>query len=86
MRSDLIFGAMTYVSNRFLLTRLASKATRRFHRPNTRIEDTANEVFERFTRVNPVAGVPDAGNLQSFPCAAQGETHSSYDDLEQYVA
>jgi hypothetical protein len=86
MRSDLIFGAMTYVSNRFLLARLASKATRRFHRPNTRIEDTANEVFERFTRVNPVAGVPDAGNLQSFPCAAQGETHSSYDDLEQYVA
>ena len=30
MRSELMFGAMTYVSNRFLLTRLASKATRRF--------------------------------------------------------
>jgi hypothetical protein len=86
MRSELIFGAMTYVSNRFLLTRLASKATRRFHRPNTRIEDTANEVFERFTRVNPLAGVSYAGNLQSFPCAAQRETHSSYDDLEQSVA
>jgi hypothetical protein len=28
---------MTYVSKRFLLTRLASKATRKFHRPNTRI-------------------------------------------------
>jgi uncharacterized RmlC-like cupin family protein len=45
-----------------------------------------HEVFERFTRVNPLAGVPDAGNLQSFPCAAQGEHHSSYNDLEQYVA
>ena len=86
MRSDLIFAAMTHVSNRFLLTRLASKATRSLHRPNTRIEDTTNEVFERFTQVNPLAGVPYAGNLQSFPCAAQEETHSSYDHLEQSVA
>jgi hypothetical protein len=86
MRSELIFGAMTYVSNRFLLSTLASKATRSFHRPNTRIEDTTNEVFERFTQVNPLAGVSYAGNLQSFPCAAQEETHSSYDQLEQSVA
>ena len=86
MRSELVFGAMTYVSNRFLLTRLASKATRSFHRPNTRIADTANEVFERFTHVNPLAGASYAGNLQSFPDAAQEETHSSYDDLEQSVA
>jgi hypothetical protein len=86
MRSDLIFGAMTHVSNRFLLTRLASKATRSFHRPNTRIEDTANEVFERFTHANPLARVSYAGNLQSFPCAAQGETNSGYEDLEQSVA
>ena len=50
MRSDLIFAAMTNVSNRFLLTRLASKATRSFHRPNTRIEDTVNVVLERFTQ------------------------------------
>jgi hypothetical protein len=42
MRSELIFGALTYVSNRFLLTRLASKATRSFHRPNTRIEKYLN--------------------------------------------
>ena len=86
MRSELIFGAMTYVSNRFLLTRVAAKATRRFHRPNTRIEDTANEVFERFARANPLAGVSYATNLQSFPCAAQGETHPLYEDLEQSVA
>ncbi len=86
MRSDLIFGAMTYVSNRFLLTRLASKAIRSFHRPNSRMEDTANEVFERFTQVNPLAGVSNAGNLQCFPHAAQGEPRSAYDDLEQSVA
>jgi hypothetical protein len=86
MRSELIFGAMTYVSNRFLLTSLASKAIRRFHRPDTRIEDTANQVFERFTHANPLAGVSYAGNLQSFPCAAQDEAHLSYDDLEKSVA
>ncbi len=86
MRSERIFGAMTYVSNRFLLTRLASKATRSFHRPNTRIEDTANEVLEHFTQVNPLAAVSYAGNLQWFPCPAQMETQSSDHDLEQSVA
>jgi hypothetical protein len=46
MRSELAFGAMTYVSNRFLLTGVAAKATRKFHRPNTRIQDTANECLD----------------------------------------
>ncbi len=86
MRSELIFGAMTYVSNRFLLTRLASKATRTFHRPNTRIEDTANEVFERFARANPLPVSSYAGSLQLCPSAAQGEEHPFYEDLEQSVA
>jgi hypothetical protein len=86
MRSELVFGAMTYVSNRFLLTRLASRATRSFHRPNTRIVDTANGVFERFAHANPLAGVSYAGNLQSFPFAAQGETNSRYEELERSVA
>jgi hypothetical protein len=86
MRSELIYGAMTYVPNRFLLTRLAAKATGSFHRSNTRIEDTANEVFERFTHVNPLAGVSVAGGLQSFPTVGKGETHRFYEDLEQSVA
>jgi hypothetical protein len=30
-----------------MLCQLASKATRRFHRPNTRIQDTMNEVLTR---------------------------------------
>jgi hypothetical protein len=86
MRSELIFGAMTFVPNRFLLTRLAAKATRSFHRSNTRTADTTNEVFERFTHVNPLAGVSVAGDLQSFPTVAKGETHMSDEDLEQSVA
>ena len=86
MRSELICGAMTNVSNRFLLTRLASKATRCFHRPNTRIEDTVNEVLARFTHAQPLAGVSYTGNLQSFPSATQEDTLSTYDDLEKSVA
>jgi hypothetical protein len=57
MRSELVFGAMAHIPNRFLLTKLASKATRKFHKPNTRIQDTTNDVFVRFSRANPIATV-----------------------------
>ena len=55
MRSELVFGAMAHVPNRFLLTKLASKAVRKLHRPNTRIQGTANDVFLRFKHANPMA-------------------------------
>jgi hypothetical protein len=55
MRSDLIFGALAHVSNRYQLCQLASKATRKLHKPNTRLQDTANEVFVRFHQESPVA-------------------------------
>jgi hypothetical protein len=55
MRSELVFNAMAYVSNRFLLTKLASKATRNLHRPNSRIQDTTNEALVRFSCANPMA-------------------------------
>jgi hypothetical protein len=48
MRSELIYDALRTVQNRYLLCQVASKATRKFHRPNTRIQDTMNEVLERF--------------------------------------
>jgi len=54
MRSELVFGAMAYVSNRYLLTGLASKATRKLHRPNTRIQETTNDVLVRFSRATPI--------------------------------
>jgi hypothetical protein len=53
MRSDLIFGALTHVSNRYQLCQLASKATRKLHKPNTRLQDTTNDVLVRFHRSNP---------------------------------
>ena len=53
MRSELVFGAMNYVANRYLLVKLAAKAVRAFHRPNTRVEETANEVLHRFAFQDP---------------------------------
>lgn len=50
MRSDLIYEALDTVNNRYLLCQLVSKATRKFHRPSTRIQDTMNEVLVRVGR------------------------------------
>ena len=47
MRSDRVFDALQTLRNRYMLCQLASKATRRFHRPNTRIQETMNEVLNR---------------------------------------
>jgi hypothetical protein len=63
MRSDLVFGAMAHVSNRYQLCQLASKATRKLHRPNTRVQDTANEVFARFHTINPGTLAPLAESV-----------------------
>ncbi len=60
MRSDLVFGALSHVSNRYQLCQLASKATRKLHKPNTRLQDTTNEVLGRFQTTNPGALVPVA--------------------------
>jgi hypothetical protein len=61
MRSDLVFGALSHVSNRYQLCQLASKATRKLHKPNTRLQDTTNEVLVRFHHTNP--GTPTAASV-----------------------
>ena len=53
MRSDLVFGALSQVTNRYQLCQLASKATRKLHKPNTRLQDTTNEVLVKFHTTNP---------------------------------
>jgi hypothetical protein len=54
MRSDLIFGALTHIQNRYQLCQLASKATRKLHKPSTRLQDTTNDVLVRFHHASPV--------------------------------
>ncbi len=60
MRSDLIFGALTHVKNRYELCQLASKATRKLHKPNTRLQDTTNEVLDRFRETVPMSAPSSA--------------------------
>jgi hypothetical protein len=50
MRAELTLTALTRESNRYLLTRLIAKATRKLHRPKTRLQDTMNDAIERFGR------------------------------------
>ena len=86
MRSELVFGVMTHVSNRFLLARVAATAARKLHRPNTRIQDTANEVVGRFRHVNPLPVVSCIGNLEQPLAVAQAGPHPFYEEPEQAVA
>jgi hypothetical protein len=53
MRSELIFTAVARESNRYLLVRLASKATRMLHWPNARIQDTMNDALQQLARCSP---------------------------------
>lgn len=53
MRSDLVFGALSHVKNRYQLCQLASRATRKLHKPNTRVQETMNDVLVRFEQSNP---------------------------------
>jgi hypothetical protein len=57
MRSDLIYDALDTVRNRYLLCQLISKATRKFHKPNTRVQETMNDVLIR------VGGAHDADDV-----------------------
>jgi len=52
MRSHLIYGALSPVKNRYMLCQLVSKATRKFHRPQTRVQDTMNQIFDEFSKAN----------------------------------
>ena len=64
MRSELVFAVMPHVPNRFLLTRLAATATRKFHRPNTRVQETVNEVLMRFNRERLIPDAQAESNVQ----------------------
>jgi hypothetical protein len=67
MRSDLVFGALSHVSNRYQLCQLASKATRKLHKPTTRLQDTTNEVLARFHGSNPAAPTTAASPVAESP-------------------
>jgi hypothetical protein len=57
MRSDLIYHALDTVRNRYLLGQTISKATRKFHKPNTRVQETMNEVLVRVGKAQEAEAV-----------------------------
>ncbi|HEY6348156.1 MAG TPA: DNA-directed RNA polymerase subunit omega [Candidatus Angelobacter sp.] len=60
MRSDLIYDSLKPVTNRYMLCQLVSKATRKFHKPNTRIQDTMNDVLVRVGKADEQEAVLSA--------------------------
>ena len=47
MRSEMVFAAEHRLPNRYVLCRVLATATRKFHRPATRVEDTTDAVLRR---------------------------------------
>lgn len=50
MRAELVFEALSYESNRYALVRMAARATRMLHRPNTRVQDSMNDALRYLAR------------------------------------
>jgi hypothetical protein len=48
MRSDRIHRALFNIPNRFMLCRLVSVATRKYHDPGRRVQDVINDVIGWF--------------------------------------
>ena len=60
MRADLVFGSVAHVANRFQLCQLAAKATRKLHKPHTRLEDTMSDVLTRLHKPGGAVSVSSA--------------------------
>src|SRR5579883_1280377 len=63
MRSDRVFEALHTLRNRYMLCQLASKATRKFHRPSTRIQETMNQVLDRIAGAERQAVLTEPENF-----------------------
>ena len=64
MRSNLIHDALSTVQNRYLLCQLVSKATRKFHKPNTRVQETMNEVLVRVGKAQEAESVIEIKSVE----------------------
>lgn len=57
MRAELVFEAFRYESNRYALVRMAARATRMLHRPNTRLQDSMNDALRHLAQPRRKPGV-----------------------------
>ena len=55
MRSEMVFAAEHTLPNRYMLCRVLATATRKFHKPATRIEDTTDALLRRIAKADAAA-------------------------------
>ena len=55
MRSEMVFAAEHRLPDRYMLCRVLATATRKFHKPATRIEDTTDAMLRRIANANAAA-------------------------------
>ncbi len=67
MRSDRVFEALHTLRNRYMLCQLASKASRKFHWPSTRIQEPMNQALDRIAGWERQAGLSKAANFAEAP-------------------
>jgi hypothetical protein len=60
----LIYDALDTVRNRYLLCQLISKATRKFHKPNTRVQETMNDVLVRVGKAQEAQTVIEVATIK----------------------
>ena len=63
MRSEMVFAAEHRLPNRYMLCRVLATATRNFHKPATRIEDTTDAMLRRIANANAAALWLDSAGL-----------------------
>ena len=65
MRSELVFAAEHSLRNRYRLCRLVSTATRKFHRPKTRVEETTDALLRHIANASAGAVKLDSTEFQA---------------------
>jgi hypothetical protein len=74
MRSELVFAAERALRVRYSLCRLVSTATRKFHRPNTRVEETTDAVLGHIANASAGAVKRDSTEIQVQTPLPTGDT------------
>jgi hypothetical protein len=58
MRNELTFRALARDPNCFRLCMVLARATRKLHRPNTRVQETMNDTLVRLSGPRPTVTAP----------------------------
>jgi len=65
VRSEMVLAAERTLPNRYVLCRVLATATRKFHKPATRIEDTTDALLRRIAKANAAALWQWSGNKRA---------------------